>query len=46
MPAPCEEAQRVLWDAGMVFDDTPGLLLASQPFGRLDRYLPASYGMF
>ena len=33
-------------DAGLLFDGTPGLLLASRPFGRLDRYLPASYGMF
>lgn len=46
VPAPCEEAQRVLWDAGMVFDDTPGLLLASGAVGGLDRYLPAGYGMF
>jgi GNAT superfamily N-acetyltransferase len=46
VPAPCVEAQRVLWDAGLVFDDTPGLLLASRPFGRLDRYLPADYGLF
>jgi GNAT superfamily N-acetyltransferase len=46
VPAPCEQAQRVLWDAGMVVDDTPGLLLASRPFGRLDRYLPGSYGLF
>jgi hypothetical protein len=36
----------VLWDAGLVFDGTPGLLLASHPFGRLDRYMPSSYGMF
>jgi GNAT superfamily N-acetyltransferase len=46
VPAPCAGAQRVLWDAGLLFDGTPGLLLASRPFGRLDRYLPASYGMF
>ena len=46
VPGPCAEAQRVLWDAGFVPDDTPGLLLASRPFGRLDRYLPASYGLF
>ncbi len=46
VPASCEAAQRVLWDAGLVFEDTPGLLLASQPFAWLDRYLPASYGMF
>ena len=46
VPAPCVGAQRVFWDAGLRFDGTPGLLLASRPFGRLDRYLPASYGMF
>ena len=46
VPAPCEAAQRVLWGAGLTFDDTPGLLLASRPFGRLDRYIPGSYGMF
>jgi GNAT superfamily N-acetyltransferase len=46
LPAPCEEAQRVLWDAGLSFAATPGLLLASRPFGRLDRYVPAGYGMF
>ena len=42
----CEGAQRALWEAGLVFETTPGLLLASRPFGRLDRYLAASYGMF
>jgi hypothetical protein len=42
----CEGAQRALWEAGLVFGTTPGLLLASRPFGRLDRYLPASYGLF
>lgn len=42
----CEGAQRAFWDAGLVFQSTPGLLLASRPFGRLDRYLAASYGMF
>ena len=46
VPAPCAGAQRVFWEAGLVYDATPGLLLASRPFGRLDRYLPASYGMF
>jgi len=46
VPAPCVGAQRVLWAAGFVPDDTPGLLLASRPFGLLDRYLPASYGLF
>jgi len=42
----CEGAQRAFWGAGLVMDGTPGLLLASRPFGRLDRYVPASYGMF
>jgi len=42
----CEGAQRALWEAGLVFDGTPGLLLSSRLFGRLDRYVPASYGMF
>ncbi len=42
----CEGAQRAFWEAGLVFESTPGLLLASGPFGRLDRYLAASYGMF
>ena len=42
----CAGAQRALWEAGLVFETTPGLLLASRPFGRLDRYLAASYGMF
>jgi GNAT superfamily N-acetyltransferase len=42
----CEGAQRAFWEAGLVFDGTPGLLLASRPFGRLDRYVGASYGMF
>jgi GNAT superfamily N-acetyltransferase len=46
VPAPCEGAQCVCWGAGLLYDSTPGLLLASRPFGRLDRYLPASYGMF
>jgi len=46
VPASCEGAQRVLWEAGLVYQSTPGLLLASRPFGRLDRYLPASYGLF
>ena len=46
VPAPCAAAQRVFWDTGLLYEATPGLLLASRPFGRLDRYLPASYGMF
>ena len=39
------EAQRPLGDTGLSFAATPGLLLASRPFGRLDRYVPAGYGM-
>jgi GNAT superfamily N-acetyltransferase len=46
VPAGCESAQRAFWEAGLVFESTPGLLLASRPFGRLDRYVPASYGLF
>jgi len=46
VPAPCAGAQRVLWEAGLLYDAPPGLVLASRPFGSLDRYLPASYGMF
>jgi hypothetical protein len=42
----CEGAQRACWEAGLVFDGTPGLLLASRPFGRLDRHVVASYGLF
>ena len=42
----CEGAQRAFWRSGLKFDSTPGLLLASRPFGRLDRYVAASYGMF
>ncbi len=42
----CEGAQRAFWEAGLVFTGTAGLLLASRPFGRLDRYVGASYGMF
>ena len=46
VPASCAGAQRVLWGAGLLYSASPGLVLASRPFGRLDRYLPASYGMF
>ena len=38
-------AQRVLLGAGFVYDAPPALLLASRPFGGLQRYLPASFGM-
>lgn len=41
-----EGAQRAFWGAGLRFSGSPALLLCSRPFGRLDRYLPASYGMF
>ena len=41
-----EGAQRAFWGAGLRFSGTPGLLLASRPWGRLDRYIPASYGLF
>ena len=41
-----EGAQRAFWSAGLRFSGTPGLLLSSRPFGRLDRYVVASYGMF
>ena len=42
----CEGAQRAFWGAGLRFSGTPGLLLSSRPFGRLDRYVAASYGLF
>ena len=42
----CEGAQRAFWGAGLRFSSTPGLLLSSRPFGRLDRYVAASYGLF
>ena len=42
----CEGAQRAFWEAGLRFSSTPGLLLSSRPFGRLDRYVAASYGLF
>jgi len=41
-----EGAQRAFWGAGLRFSGTPGLLLASRPWGNLDRYVPASYGLF
>ena len=34
-------AQRVLWQAGFSFSGATGLLCASRPFGRFDRYLLA-----
>jgi hypothetical protein len=41
-----EGAQRAFWEAGLRFSGTPALLLASRLFGRLDRCIAASYGMF
>jgi hypothetical protein len=35
----------VFWEAGLVFGEDPGLLLASQPFGRFDRYCCGSFGL-
>lgn len=35
------EAQRLLWGAGFSFDGPAGLLCASRPFGRFDRYVLA-----
>jgi GNAT superfamily N-acetyltransferase len=46
VPAANEGAQRALWAAGLRYKETPALLLATRPFGRLDRYLPASFGWF
>ncbi len=43
---PCEGAQRAFWEAGLVFTGPPALLLSSRPFGCLDRYVVASYGLF
>ena len=45
VPGPNVEAQRVLLQAGLVFDACPGLLLVSRPFGRFDRYVIANYGL-
>lgn len=45
VPGPNAEAQRVLLQAGLVFEACPGLLLASRPFGRFDRYVIANYGL-
>jgi hypothetical protein len=45
VPGPCVAAQRALWEAGLRFGSDPGLLLASRPFGRLDRYGCGSFGL-
>ena len=41
VPGPNMAAQRVLWEAGFTFHGATGLLCASRPFGRFDRYLLA-----
>jgi hypothetical protein len=41
VPGPNITAQRLLWQAGFSFDGATGLLCASRPFGRFDRYLLA-----
>ena len=41
VPGPNLAAQRVLWEAGFAFEGAAGLLCASRPFARLDRYVPA-----
>ena len=38
-------AQRLLLEAGFAYEAPPALLLASRPFGHMERYLPASFGM-
>ena len=45
VPSPNVAAQRALVQAGFVYDAPPALLLRSEPFGDLSRYLPAGYGM-
>jgi GNAT superfamily N-acetyltransferase len=41
VPGPNLVAQRVLWEAGFAFEGATGLLCASRPFARFDRYLLA-----
>jgi hypothetical protein len=41
VPGPNQHAQRLLWQAGFRFEDAAGLLCASRPFGRFDRYILA-----
>jgi GNAT superfamily N-acetyltransferase len=41
VPGPNLVAQRALWDAGFAFTGATGLLCASRPFARLDRYVLA-----
>jgi GNAT superfamily N-acetyltransferase len=45
VPGPCVAAQRALWEAGLRFGPDPGLLLASRPFGRPDRFGCGSFGL-
>ncbi len=39
VPGPNLAAQRLLWQAGFSFEGATGLLCASRPFGRFDRYV-------
>ena len=41
VPGPNLTAQRALWEAGFSFEGASGLLCASRPFARFDRYLLA-----
>jgi GNAT superfamily N-acetyltransferase len=45
VPGPCVAAQRALWEAGLRFGPDPGLLLASRPFGRPDRFGCGSFAL-
>jgi GNAT superfamily N-acetyltransferase len=45
VPAPCVAAQRALLEAGLRFGPDPGLLLASRPFGRPDRFGCGSFAL-
>lgn len=45
VPGPNLVAQRVLWEAGFAFEGATGLLCASRPFARLDRYVLAGDSM-
>jgi GNAT superfamily N-acetyltransferase len=45
VPGPNVHAQRVFWQAGLVFENPSGLLLMSRPYGRFDRYVVGSYGL-
>ncbi len=41
VPGPNLTAQRVLWQAGFAFEGVTGLVCASRPFARFDRYVLA-----